>query len=120
MLENPKKDVRRTLTCHGHRPNGAFFPPTILVSGRAIVGIPHSTFRAAEIVTEFGWTDPISFELFKLKMDGGAGGAGVVDGGGGGVVVVVVVVLVVVVVEVDDDVELDVYCDGLMGFRVPS
>lgn len=51
MLEKPKKLVRRTETCQGHRPNGAFLPPTIRVSGRVCtVGIPHSADRAAETV----------------------------------------------------------------------
>lgn len=40
--EKPKNDVRRTDTCHGHRPNGAFLPPTIRFSGRAIDVIPQS------------------------------------------------------------------------------
>lgn len=42
VLENPKNDVRRTDTCHGQRPNGAFLPPTIRVSGLPIVDIPQS------------------------------------------------------------------------------
>lgn len=46
VLENPKNDVRRTDTCQGHRPNGAFFPPTIRVSGLlTIVGIPQSIYK---------------------------------------------------------------------------
>ena len=57
VLEKPKNDVRLTDTCHGHLPNGAFLPPTIRVSGRdCIVGIPHSTFLAAEIVLRPGAT----------------------------------------------------------------
>jgi len=52
VLENPKNEVRRTETCHGYRPNGAFFPPTILVSGRArAVDTPHSKFLAADNVS---------------------------------------------------------------------
>lgn len=42
VLEKPKNDVRRTDACHGQRPNGAFLPPTIRVSGLAIVGMPQS------------------------------------------------------------------------------
>lgn len=43
VLEKPKNDVRRTDTCHGHRPNIAFLPPTIRVSGRwPTDDMPHS------------------------------------------------------------------------------
>lgn len=42
VLENPKNEVLRTDTCQGHRPNGAFLPPTIRVSGLPIVDIPQS------------------------------------------------------------------------------
>lgn len=93
VLENPKNEVLLTDTCHGHLPNGAFLPPTILVSGRdCIVGIPHSTFLAADIVfrpgaTVNGGSDSvgkiISVELTVVGLS---------------VVVVVVVVLNVVVV----------------------
>lgn len=78
VLENPKNDVLLTDTCHGHLPNGAFLPPTIRVSGRdCIVGIPHSTFLAAEIVlrpgaTVNGGSDSvdkiISFELTVVGL----------------------------------------------------
>lgn len=52
VLEKPKKDVLLTETCHGYRPNGAFLPPTILVSGRGtFVERPHSTFLAADKVS---------------------------------------------------------------------
>lgn len=44
VLEKPKNDVLRTLTCHGYRPNGAFLPPTMRVSGRPIVERPQSGF----------------------------------------------------------------------------
>lgn len=55
MLEKPKNDVLRTDTCQGYRPNGAFFPPTILVSGRvSAFDKPHSMLRAAETVTRPG------------------------------------------------------------------
>lgn len=55
VLENPKKLVRRTDTCHGQRPNGAFLPPTMRVSGRVwIEGIPHSAERDADTVKEPG------------------------------------------------------------------
>lgn len=52
MLENPKNDVLLTDTCQGYLPNGAFLPPTILVSGRAkTVERPHSIFLAADNVS---------------------------------------------------------------------
>lgn len=56
VLENPKKLVRRTDTCHGHRPNGAFLPPTIRVSGRVwTVGTPHSVDLDADTVYAPFW-----------------------------------------------------------------
>lgn len=55
MLEKPKKEVLLTETCQGYRPKGAFFPPTILVSGRVtVLDKPHSMLRAAETVTRPG------------------------------------------------------------------
>lgn len=68
VLEKPKNDVRLTDTCHGYRPNGAFFPPTILVSGRArVVERPHSTFLAADSVS-----------LPGIGFMGGRGSVGIV------------------------------------------
>lgn len=70
MLENPKKEVLRTDVCQGYRPNGAFFPPTILVSGREITfDKPHST-RAAETVTRGAGfiVDNISVGMVFSKM----------------------------------------------------
>lgn len=57
VLENPKKDVRRTETCQGHRPKGAFLPPTIRISGTGNKdGTPHCIFSlfadAAIVITE--------------------------------------------------------------------
>lgn len=58
VLEKPKNDVRRTDTCHGYCAQPAFFPPTILTSGRAdvAVDIPQSKFLAADIVSRPGAT----------------------------------------------------------------
>lgn len=63
MLEKPKKEVLRTDTCQGHRPNDASLPPTILVSGRGNSGgTPHCIFllssAAATVITE-----PVAFSL---------------------------------------------------------
>lgn len=100
VLENPKNDVRRTDVCHGYRPNGAFFPPTILVSGRAsAVETPHSKFRAADNVSRPGigliaGNASVGILLSRMSVDvkivvgcGGRGGGvrvglrgGVVDG----------------------------------------
>lgn len=56
MLEKPKKLVRRTDTCQGQRPKGAFLPPTILVSGLVwTVGTPHSVEREADTVYAPFW-----------------------------------------------------------------
>lgn len=57
MLEKPKKEVRRTDTCQGHRPNGASLPPTIRVSGRGNNGgtphcMPLLSSAAATVITE--------------------------------------------------------------------
>lgn len=68
MLEKPKNDVLRTDTCHGYRPKGAFFPPTILVSGRAkTCEMPHSAFLAADNVC-----------LPGMGFSGGKGSVGIV------------------------------------------
>lgn len=57
VLENPKNEVLRTDTCQGHRPNGAFLPPTIRVSGRPIVDIPQS------------WTNIKSYKYIKTPKN---------------------------------------------------
>lgn len=110
MLENPKNDVRLTDTCHGYRPNGAFLPPTILVSGRArVVERPHSTFLAADSVS-----------LPGMSLMGGKGSVGMVFSRisvelievGLGVVVVKRVVVVVGV----NVVEVRWVVIGFMGF----
>lgn len=68
VLEKPKKEVLRTDTCHGHRPNEASLPPTILVSGRGNSGgTPHCIFllssAAATVITE-----PVAFSLAATSV----------------------------------------------------
>jgi hypothetical protein len=79
VLEKPKNEVRRTDTCQGYLPNGAFFPPTILVSGRGtVVERPHWMFLAADKVSLPGlscngleFSVRISFSRTSVEMISG-------------------------------------------------
>lgn len=93
VLEKPKNDVRRTDVCQGYRPKGAFFPPTILVSGRAsAVEMPHSKFLAADNVSRPGsgliaGNASVGILLSRMSVDVKiVVGGGVRDGLRGGVV----------------------------------
>lgn len=112
VLENPKNEVLRTETCHGHLPKDASFPPTILVSGRGKSGgTPHcpSLFCAEEADTVI--TLPRIF--FVVVVVAGVDGRDEEETVEGFSVVVVVVVVEVVVLVVLVVVVLMVF---LVGF----
>lgn len=102
MLEKPKKEVRRTDTCQGHRPNGASLPPTILVSGRGNNGdtphcMPLLSSAAATVITE-----PVfSFAATSALVVGGPCVAAVTLAVLALVVLLVVVIVAIAVIGLD-------------------
>lgn len=96
MLENPKKEVLRTETCHGHRPKEASFPPTMRVSGRGKSGgTPHSVLSFSPTAETVGTVPKVLRVVDEGAMVVGTVVIVVVVCGTGVVVVVLVVVVVV-------------------------